>query len=36
LEVLTMKNEFDTSRMTRPVYDIPGYVVAALDKNALW
>ncbi|OPX88093.1 MAG: hypothetical protein A4E53_02250 [Pelotomaculum sp. PtaB.Bin104] len=31
-----MKNELDTSRMTRPVYDIPDYVVDALDKKALW
>jgi hypothetical protein len=31
-----MKNKLDTSRMTRQVYDIPGYVVAALDENALW
>lgn len=31
-----MKNELDTSRMTRQVYDIPDYVVAALVENALW
>lgn len=31
-----MKNELDTTRMTRQVYDIPDYVVAALDANALW
>jgi uncharacterized protein YdeI (YjbR/CyaY-like superfamily) len=31
-----MRNELDTSRMTRHVHDIPDYVVAALDENGLW
>ena len=31
-----MKNELDTSRMTRQVYDIPDYIVAALDESGLW
>jgi len=31
-----MKNELDTSRMTRRVHDIPDYVAAVLDENALW
>jgi Uncharacterized protein conserved in bacteria len=31
-----MKNELDTSRMTRKVYDIPDFIVAALDQSGLW
>lgn len=31
-----MKNEMDTSRMTRAVYDIPDDVVALLKENELW
>ena len=29
-------NDMDTSRMTRPVHDIPAFIVAALDKSGLW
>jgi uncharacterized protein YdhG (YjbR/CyaY superfamily) len=28
--------DMDTSRMTRKVYDIPGYIAAALDESMLW
>jgi len=31
-----MKNELDTSRMKRQVYDIPEFIVSALDENGLW
>jgi len=31
-----MQNDIDTSRMTRPVHDIPDFVAAALDKSGLW
>ena len=31
-----MKNDIDTSRMTRQVYDIPDYIAAALDESGLW
>ena len=31
-----MQNDIDTSRMTRPVHDIPDFVAAALDENGLW
>ena len=31
-----MKSELYTSRMTRKVHNIPDYVSAALDENALW
>lgn len=31
-----MKNEMDTSRMTRPVYDIPEDIVDILNENGLW
>lgn len=31
-----MKNEIDSSRLTRQVYDMPDYVAEALDREALW
>ncbi|MDR1917970.1 MAG: YdeI/OmpD-associated family protein [Christensenellaceae bacterium] len=31
-----MKNEIDSTRMTRQVYDIPDYVIAALEESGLW
>lgn len=31
-----MKNEIDSLRLTRKVYDIPDYVAEALDSEALW
>jgi len=31
-----MQNDIGTSRMTRPIYDIPDYVSAALDESGLW
>lgn len=31
-----MKNQLDATRLTRQVYDLPDYVVKALDENALW
>ena len=31
-----MKNDLDTSRMTRPVYDLPDFIVSALDQSGLW
>ena len=31
-----MKNNLDASRMKRPVYDIPDFVVSALDESGLW
>ena len=31
-----MKNDIDTSRMSRPVHDIPDFVIAALDESGLW
>ena len=30
------KQDMDTSKMTRRVYDIPDYVAAALDESGLW
>lgn len=32
----TANTDMDTSRMTRQVYDIPDFVVAALDESGLW
>lgn len=31
-----MKNQIDATNLTREVYDLPDYVVKALDENALW
>lgn len=31
-----MKNEIDSSRLTRQVYNMPDYVAEALDREALW
>ena len=31
-----MQNDIDTSRMTRPVHDIPDFVAVALDESGLW
>ena len=31
-----MKNELDNSKLSRQVYDMPGYVVSALDESGLW
>ena len=31
-----MKNNIDASRMKRQIYDIPDFVVSALDESGLW
>ena len=31
-----MKNDLDASRMKRKVYDIPDFIVSALDESGLW
>ena len=31
-----MKNEIDSSRLTRQVNNMPDYVAEALDREALW
>jgi uncharacterized protein YdeI (YjbR/CyaY-like superfamily) len=31
-----MKNDIDSSRMSRKVYDIPDHIAAALDETGLW
>jgi uncharacterized protein YdeI (YjbR/CyaY-like superfamily) len=31
-----MKNELDTTHMTRKIHDIPDYVVDALNESRLW
>lgn len=31
-----MKNELNSTKMTRPVYQIPHFVATALDNNQLW
>jgi uncharacterized protein YdeI (YjbR/CyaY-like superfamily) len=31
-----MKNELNTTRMTREIHDMPDHIYAALDESGLW
>ena len=31
-----MRNDLDTSQMSRHIYDIPDYVASALEEHELW